>query len=154
GEANVSATANATAGAGGAGTAGSAKSGQASAQSSAQNASGTVETTAASPSAGTANAKTMATIGSGTPTLIDHKAGETTSLATLTPGALGFGVMSAGYGGTGEPLTYDASADFSFAPAASEELYLLLVSDAFSGVGFDKLELQINAGGTLSDYVF
>jgi hypothetical protein len=97
---------------------------------------------------------TMANIGSGPPTLIDITAGQTTSLATFTPGTLGFGVMSAGYGGTGEALTYEASADFNFTPAASEELYLILVSDAFSGVGFDRLELQIDAGGTLSDYVF
>jgi hypothetical protein len=96
----------------------------------------------------------MASIGSGPPALINITPGRTTSLASLTPGALGYGVMSAGYGGKGETLTYDASADFSFTPAASEELYLLLVSDAFSGVGFDRLELQIDARGTLSDFVF
>lgn len=147
--AQLSATATATGG----GT-GSANSGQASALSTAQNASGTVKTAAQSPSGVAARAETMANIGSGTPSLIDIKAGQATSLATLTPGALGFGVMSAGYGGAGEPSTYQASADFSFTPAASEELYLILVSDAFSGVGFDKLELKIDAGGTLSDYVF
>jgi hypothetical protein len=92
----------------------------------------------------------MADIGSATPTLIDIKAGETTSLATLTPGTLGFGVMSVGYGGTGETLTYDAEADFTFQTTSPEKLFLTLFSNDSSGSGFDSLELKIVVDGNSS----
>lgn len=36
----------------------------------------------------------------------------------------------------------------------AEELYLTLLDNNFSGVGFDSLELQIDANGRASDYSF
>jgi hypothetical protein len=62
--------------------------------------------------------------------------------------------MSAGYGGTGPTLTYHAEADFVFGTGA-QELYFTLISNAFSGVGFDDLTLQIVVNnGTPDDRMF
>ena len=109
--------------------------GGASAQSTAQNASGSVATTAQSPAGGAggaASAIATAAVGSGSATLGPIKAGQTVSNATLTPGGgriVGVGAMSAGYGGSGQSLTYSAEADFSFTTGAPEELYLTLIDN-------------------------
>jgi hypothetical protein len=49
--------------------------------------------------------------------------------ATLTPGgpAIGVGAMSAGYGGSGEVLTNETTADFGFPTAAPELSHKLLI---------------------------
>jgi hypothetical protein len=128
---------------------GTAPSGKASAQSTAQNASGSVTTTAQSPAGGAASAKTTAAVGSGAANVIDIAPGQTTSFAVLTSNT-GFGAMSAGYGGTGETLTYDAEADFTFATMSPEKFYLTLFSNDSSGSGFDNLEFQITVDGNSS----
>ena len=157
GSASVSASAGATAGQGG-----DPGSGAASAKSTAQNASGAVVTTAQSPAAlsfnqlGAASAMSAAAVGAGAPVLAPLAAGQTVSNATLTPGSqtIGAGAMSAAYGGTGEPLTYQSVADFNFVTSAPEQLYLNLLDNDAAGVGVDQLELRIDASGTLFDYVF
>ena len=120
-------------------------SGAANAESTAENASGTVATTARSPAAGSsiegygaASAMTMASIGAGDPGPVSLAAGQSVSNASLTPGGptIGVGAMSADYGGWGETLTYQTVADFTFTTTAPEELYLTLLDNNFSGVGF------------------
>jgi hypothetical protein len=145
--AHVSARATATGGAGS-----SANSGQASAQSMAQNATGAVTTMANSPAGANASAMTMADIGAVAPALVPVSAGQTVSNATLTPGGstVRFGAMSVGYGGSGQPLTYDAEADFNFATTSPEKLFLTLFSNEASGSGFDSLELKIVVDGNSS----
>ena len=94
----------------------------------------------------------MASIGSGSATLVDITAGQTVSNATLTPGngpIIGVGAISAGYGGSGESLTYSAEADFSFATAAPEEFYLNLLDSNHSFNGFDALRFQVTVDGTI-----
>jgi hypothetical protein len=110
----------------------------------ADNASGSVTTMARSPAAaasltgGAAGAKTMAAVGAGAAMLVPIAAGESVSNAALTPGgpAIGVGAMSAGYGGSGETLTYEITADFSFAAAAPEELFLRLRHGNCGGLEF------------------
>jgi PEP-CTERM motif-containing protein len=168
GSGNVSASASATGGAGGevstnnlngANTiAGHGPSGSASAQSMAQNAGGSVTTmarslaAAASLTGGAAGAMTMAAVGAGAATLVPIAAGETVSDASVTPGgpAIGVGAMSAGYGGSGETLTYETSADFGFAAAAPEELFLTLLDNNALGRGFDKLKFEVTVDGTIA----
>ena len=99
---------------------------------------------------GAASAVTMASIGSGSATLVDITAGQTVSNARLTPGdgaIVGVGAISAGYGGSGESLTYSAEADFSFATTAPE--YLTLLDSNASGNGFDALKFQVTVDGTI-----
>jgi hypothetical protein len=126
-------------------------SGAASAQSSAQSGSGSVTTTAQSPAGGAASAMTTANIGAGPFFPIPAMAGQTVSTATLSPGSafLAIGAMSAGYGGSGEQLTYEATADFTVpigTPGRPGPLYLTLFDDFASGNGFDTLTLQIDIG--------
>jgi hypothetical protein len=44
--------------------------------------------------------------------------------------------LSAGYGGSGEALTYTAAADFAFTTTASEEFYLMLLDNNYAGTRF------------------
>ena len=67
---------------------------------------------------------------------------------------IGAGAMSAGYGGTGEALTYQASAEFNFVTATSGQLDFALLSNAFSGMGFDSLSMQIEVDGGQATYAF
>jgi hypothetical protein len=62
--------------------------------------------------------------------------------------------MSAGYGGEGESLTYTDSADFYFATAAAGTLYVDLISNVSSGVGFDSLGLDIDVNNDQHTYSF
>jgi hypothetical protein len=55
----------------------------------------------------------VAAIEPGAPPPVEISAEQTTSVAFLT-GAGGAGEMSAGYGGEGETLVYETTADFSF----------------------------------------
>ena len=56
--------------------------------------------------------------------------------------------------GRAKALTYATTADFTFTTTAPEALYLNLLGENASGVGFDSLELQISADGSVSDYTF
>jgi PEP-CTERM motif len=58
--------------------------------------------------------------------------------------------MSAGYGGSGEALTYATTADIRFAAAAPEELFLTLLDNNASGVGFDELKFEVTVNGTVA----
>ena len=110
-------------------------------------------TTAHSPAAqGQASASTTASVGAGpAASLINITAGQTVSDATLIPAGkiIGVGAMSAGYGGSGESLTYSAEADFNFTTGAPEEFYLTLLDNNASGNGFDKLKFQVTVDGTI-----
>jgi hypothetical protein len=64
----------------------------------------------------------------------------------------GVGAMSAGYGGSNQALQYEATAEFDFTTATSETLDLNLLSDNFSGVSFDSLELKVVVDGTADVY--
>ena len=61
--------------------------------------------------------------------------------------------MSAGYGGSGESLTYESEADFNTSIGQRVQ-FTLLNYDASEASGFDGLELQINVGGDVYDFVF
>ncbi len=52
--------------------------------------------------------------------------------------------MSAGYGGEGETLVYETTADFSFTTTQPDPLYLTLVNFDATGDGFDSLELTVS----------
>ena len=69
----------------------------------------------------------------------------------LTPGgpSIGVGAMAAGYGGSGESLTFQTAADFSFTTETPEEFYLGLNSNASSGVGFDTLMFEVTVNGAI-----
>jgi hypothetical protein len=112
-----------------------------------------VTTTSQSPGGGPASASTKAGLGSGVPGgLITIQSGQSAAYAAMTPGGgYAVGAISAGYGGSGEPLTYTAKADFAFATTAPEELYLTLLDNNHTGGGFDSLELKIDVNG--SDYL-
>ncbi len=106
--------------------------------------------TAQSLTGGAASALAVARVGSGATRLVNIMAGQTVSDATLTPGntsIVGFGAMSAGYGGSGESLTYSAEADFS--PTRTWDLYLTLLNNNASGEGFDTLKFQVTVDGTI-----
>ena len=83
--------------------------------------------------------------------------GETASYAEFTPGSpdFGSGAFSVGYGGTGELLTYEADADYSFSTATAEALSIDFGSSTASGAGFDNLEFVIVVDGvTILDEMF
>jgi hypothetical protein len=149
---SIFSSASATGGAGGGGFISFGASGSASAQSTGQNASGLVVTTAQSPAAASAaSAMTSANIGVGFASLVNINPGQTVSNATLTPAgpSIGVGAMSAGYGGSGKSLTNQTTAAFTFAANAPEELFLTLLDDNSSGLGFDKLKFQVTVDGTI-----
>jgi hypothetical protein len=125
-------------------------SGSASAQSTATGADGSVKTLASSPAAGSAaSAMTVSKFGSVGAALVPIVAGQTVSDAALGagPSLRATGAMSAGYGGSGETETYSTEADFAFTTSAPEELFLTLLDNNASGVGFDNLSLQIDVNG-------
>ena len=64
--------------------------------------------------------------------------------------------MSAGYGGEGETLVYETTADFNFTIAQSEPFYLTLLGSDATGNGFDSLELTVatSANTPPLDYMF
>jgi hypothetical protein len=64
--------------------------------------------------------------------------------------------MSAGYGGEGETLVYETTADFNFTIAQSEPLYLTLLGSDATGNGFDSLELTVatSANAPPLNYMF
>ena len=86
----------------------------------------------------------VAAIEPGAPPPLAIAAGQSVSVAYLT-GAGGVGEMSAGYGGEGETLVYETTADFSFTTSQPEPLYLTLVDFASTGEGFDSLELNVSS---------
>jgi PEP-CTERM motif len=151
---SASATASSTGGAG----FGTAPSGAATASASAQNSDGAALTSASAPAGSSAEALTNAAVGSGSPTLVNITAGQAVCNATLTPAngsIVGVGAMSAAYGGTGQALTYEATATFDFSTSKREALDLNLLADNFSGIGFNSLELQVTPlDGTTQTYTF
>ena len=120
----------------------------------ARNSSGRVATTASAPSGSRANALTNAAVGSGSGSLVAIEAGRAVSNAVLTPGGadIGVGAMSAGYGGSSQALQYEATAVFDFTTPTSETLDLNLLTDNFSGAGFDSLELEVIVDGKAHVY--
>jgi hypothetical protein len=162
----ATATANATAGTGGAGsfyypvpgfnglasaesTARSAN-GASSAQSTAQSGSLSVTTTAHAPAGGPSSALTKVNHDAhGAGVLIPIEAGQAASFATYgaTPHVLAVGAMSAGYGGTGESLTYTAEADFGFVSPGFWDYAVILNEYSYTGAGFDDLEFQVKLDG-------
>jgi hypothetical protein len=155
------ATAIATGGAGGAATGGGAPGigGDATATANAVSsmAAAGVTATAHSPGGGPASAMSIATIGPGAPPPVEISKGLSTSVAILAPGEAK-GEMSASYGGEGETLVYETTADFSFTTSEPEPLYLTLLDFDATGNGFDRLELTVDADGNPNtpplDYVF
>jgi hypothetical protein len=143
GAAFVSATSTATGGNGGATDNGPGPNGQANANSKSQNGGGTVQTSASSPGGGPASAMSVAAIEPSAPPAIEISPGQTVSAAFLT-GAGAAGEMSAGYGGEGETLVYETTADFSFTTTQPDPLYLTLVNFDATGDGFDSLELIVS----------
>ena len=135
---------------------GNASTGYAQAQSTSQGPGGAVTTKANAPVGGAANAVTAASIGYGPLPLVALAPGQAVAIAELTPGTATFGVaeFSAEYGGSVEPLTYTAEADFSFSTAYDEALMLDFGSSSVSGVGFDSLQFQIGVDGSWSTYTF
>jgi hypothetical protein len=89
-----------------------------------------------------------ANIGTGVATLIPISGGQAESDATRAPANIGVGAISAGYGGLGETLTYNAEADFTFATVAPEPFYLTLLDNNAAGAGFDELTLHIVVNGS------
>lgn len=135
------------AGAGGVGIGGNGASGKADAQSTAANGDGSVTTIAHAPSAIAASA-VAGTNTSGAGSLIAITPGQAASNAAgnLVSGSV-VGAMSAGYGGSGEPLTYTAEADFTFAPTAPERFFLTLLDNNSAAAGFDSLTFEVTLNG-------
>jgi hypothetical protein len=106
-----------------------------------------VTTIAHAPSAVAASAVTGANT-SGAGSLIAITAGQAASNAAgnLVTGSV-VGAMSAGYGGSGEPLTYTAEADFTFGPTAPERFFLTLLDNNSAAAGFDNLTLEVTLNG-------
>jgi hypothetical protein len=88
---------------------------------------------------------TVTSARSSSPTLVNITAGRAVSNAILTPSGpdIGVGAMSAGYGGSSSPVTYEATATFDFNTSATEALDLDLLSDNPAEIGFDSLDLQV-----------
>jgi hypothetical protein len=114
-----------------------------------------VTATAHSPGGGPASAMSVAAIGPGAPPPVEISTGQSASVAILTPGEAK-GEMSAGYGGEGETLVYETTADFNFTIAQSEPFYLTLLGSDATGNGFDSLELTVatSANTPPLDYMF
>ena len=87
------------------------------ANSTARSGSGSVSTSAHSPEGGPASALAKAAVGAGgAGGLITIQSGQAASNAAMAlGGGYAVGAMSAGYGGSGETVTYTATADFAFA---------------------------------------
>jgi hypothetical protein len=128
----------------------------AAASANARNSHGTALTTASAPGGTSASALTKAAVGAGAESLVPIMPGQAVSNAILTPGgaAIGVGAMSGGYGGAGQALQYRATAIFDFTTPTSETLYLNLVADNFSGIGFNRLVLKVIVDGTEHAYTF
>ena len=146
---NVQTNASATGG-GGSGSVGSAP-GAALATSLAKNSSGKARTTASSPGGGVG---TGAGVDSGSLDPADIAAGRAVSNAVLIGPAIGEGDMSAGYGGSSAALQYEATAVFDVTTPTSETFDLTLLSDSFSGAGFDSLNLRVVVDGAGHTYKF
>jgi hypothetical protein len=115
-----------------------------------------VTATGSAPVGGPASASTKASFGAGPPALAPIGAGEAISNAELTPADSTFavGAMSAGYGGTGESLTYMADAHFLFATSESDELIFNLLDYDVAGAGFDELNLDVKVNGADHPFSF
>ena len=158
---NATGSASATATAiGGAAAAGVSPSGAAAASANAQNIAGAAAalTSASAPAASSASALTNATVtnaalNSGSAPLPAIEPGRTVSDAILSPKnqTVGVGAMSAAYGGSGQALTYEATATFDFTTTTGGALDLKPVSynfaDTSAGVAFDNLELEVIVDG-------
>jgi hypothetical protein len=72
--------------------------------------------------------------------------GEILAIAELTPGGPSFGAgkFGASYGGSGAPLTYNASMDFTDLTTTADAISLDLGSSVASGAGFDTLTFGVN----------
>jgi hypothetical protein len=132
------------------------------AQSTASGSSGQAQATAQTNFGGFSSVQTMATspVGGGTtPANAVATAGGTISFSNaITPGqsfsvvfdplTLAFGSMGAGYGGTGQSLTYEESASFIF----TGKFFLLgLLNNNAVGNGFDSALFKISVNNTVVD---
>ena len=77
--------------------------------------------------------------------LVTIEPGQSASNAALADGISFAGAMSAGYGGSGENLTYAAEANFVV--AAAEEFYLTLLDNNHIGGGIYELTFEIEVNG-------
>jgi hypothetical protein len=130
--------------------------GSASTSARALNPSGDVTTTATAPSGVTASALSSAAVAPGSESLEPLntiEAGHAVSDAVLTPGGqfISVGAMSAAYGGSGQILEYYATSVFDFTTTAGEPIYLNLLSDNLSGIGFGALIFQVSVDGASSE---
>jgi hypothetical protein len=107
--------------------------------------------TATSPVGGPASAFTQTTFGGVVSLPSAITPGQSYSvinaLVDAHPPILASGAMGAGYGGAGEPLTYEESADFNLSGQGTIRLGLL--NTVWLGVGFDSAIFQIFVNGTL-----
>jgi hypothetical protein len=135
---------------------GAAVTGAVSASASAGNRNGRASATASAPGATSASALTQAVVGSGIPALPEPVQGAAVSDASLnlSGSKLASGVMSADDGGYVKTLQYVATATFAFSTSAAENLSLDLLSDRFSSIGFDTLQLQVVVDGKTHTYSF
>jgi len=62
--------------------------------------------------------------------------------------------MSIGYGGLGEPLTYQASAEFQYAHNLMGDFSINFLSSVSSGNGFDSSALDVYINGVDHHYAF
>ena len=131
-----------------------ASSGYAAASSVAQGLSGSVHTEANAAVGGGASASTVASIGAGGGAIIPIVAGQSAAEATLTPAGptIAVGAFSAGYGGSGEAVSYAGYAYLDFTTTAPETLYLDLLGN--NGGGFDNLALSIYSSAGSKSYDF
>jgi hypothetical protein len=125
-----------------------------------------VSASASAPVGGNATAQTLSYFGGNGFGLPGITAGSAVSNVTgqptgysLTPNVsaafaghsvLALGSMSIGYGGQGESLTYQTSADFKFTFAANSAFLLGLESQGSLGAGFDSAMLEVLVDGSLA----
>jgi hypothetical protein len=129
--------------------------GTAFARSRAKNSNGEALTSVSAPGgSGSTSPSALTAAGIGSVSLAPARiaAGQAVSNAVLTGPGIGEGAMSAGYGGSSAAVEYEATAVFDFTTLTSETLDLTLLSDSFSGAGFDSLELKVIVDGTAQVY--
>jgi hypothetical protein len=132
------------------------------AQSTASGSSGQAQATAQTNFGGFTSVQAVATspVGGGTtPANAVAQAGGTPSFSNaITPGqsfslvadplSLAFGSMGAGYGGTGQSLTYEESASFTL---TGKFFFLGLISNNAVGSGFDSAQFKISVNNNVVD---
>ena len=112
-----------------------------------------ITASATSPVGGPASALTQTTFGGvvSLPNAINPGQSFSVVSASVTgpPLTLALGAMGAGYGGTGESLTYQESADFKFNAGQGTTSLLGFVNPISVGNGFDSSTFEIFINGNL-----